>query len=79
MRDNWTALAMIIILFVVILCTTVFIINVIIPFVQERKIIKMQIKHTEGEEQEFWKSELKSLYMRQIPVIRDLYDDEDIN
>ena len=73
MEGNWKVLMILIILFVVLLCTTVFILNVIIPFIQERKIIKMQILHSEGEEQEFWKEELKYLYIRQIPIIRNFY------
>ena len=81
MSGNWKVLMIALILFVIVLCVTVFILNVIIPFIQERKIIQMQIKHSEGEEQEFWKKELKYLYIRQIPIIRNFYykSDDDIS
>lgn len=73
MSDNWKTLMILLILFAVALCMTVFILNIVIPFVQERKLIKMQIKYSDGEEQEFWEEELKYLYIRQIPIIRDFY------
>ena len=44
-----------------------FYINVFIPFIEKRKYIKMELENAEDEEYEYWKNELKELYLSYIP------------
>jgi len=48
----------------------VFCSNVIIPFLEERHYIKMELSDSESRsERRYWKKELRKLYLRQIPII----------
>ncbi|MBQ9736991.1 MAG: hypothetical protein IJV86_01125 [Clostridia bacterium] len=46
-----------------------FYVNVVMPFMEERKYIKKEIKRSDGEEYYYWKRELKRLYLTHMPII----------
>ena len=43
--------------------------NVIKPFVEARRYIKMEMQRSDSEEYKYWKKELKKLYIHYIPFI----------
>ena len=43
--------------------------NVIVPFNREKMYIKSEILRTTGKEKEYWKKELKILYISTVPVL----------
>ena len=47
----------------------VFTFNVVMPFIEERNYIKMEMKRSEDEEYYHWKRKLKRLYLSYIPFI----------
>ena len=71
-----------IILFLVLLILAFFItimtitwINKIVPFLEEREYIKMEMQHSFDEgEYHYWKRELKQLYLQAIPLIGRFFD-----
>lgn len=44
-------------------------VNVYLPFINAVKSIKLEIRRSEGDEREFWKRELRILYIRAVPII----------
>lgn len=54
---------------VLILFVIDFVANTWLPFKYERKHIIMEIGRTKGYEQQYWKKELKKLYLSFFPVI----------
>ena len=46
-----------------------FIVNVWIPYQDERSYIKMEIQRSDGEEREYWKHVLREFYISHIPII----------
>jgi len=48
----------------------IFYFNVVVPFKQNRKYIKMEMARTRGSEYYYWKRELTKLYLTHIPVVR---------
>ena len=43
--------------------------NVVAPFIKEREYIKMEMQRSDGDEYDYWKSELKRMYVVHIPII----------
>ena len=46
-----------------------YIMNVYMPFVDDRDFILLEIRRTHGDERIHWKNELKRLYISQIPFV----------
>ncbi len=44
-------------------------VNVYLPFINATKSIRLEIRRSEGDEREFWKRELRILYVRAIPLV----------
>ena len=51
----------------------VFYFYVVMPFIEERNYIKMEMQRSDDEEYYYWKRELKRLYLSQIPIIGILF------
>ena len=47
-----------------------FVINVLVPFKENRDLIKMEMNRTKGRKHRYWKRELKKLYISHIPIVR---------
>ena len=62
-----TLLILIISILVGALVVVAFIINIWIPFMQERRYLKLEIERTSGNERKYWERELKKLYVRVFP------------
>lgn len=62
-------LAIILILFFIIVIAMKFIMNVYIPFLDEREYIQMEIARNGGSERQHWERELRRLYIGSIPII----------
>ena len=43
--------------------------NIVKPFLKEKRYIKMEMGRSDEEEYEYWKSELKKLYIWHIPLV----------
>jgi hypothetical protein len=43
--------------------------NAYLPFINTVKGLKLEIKTSDGEEREYWKKELRLLYIRNIPFM----------
>ena len=48
---------------------TMYYVNVIIPFKQEKMYIKSEIGRSSGRERKYWQHKLKMLYVSQIPLL----------
>lgn len=64
-----STLLFVLICIVVLLIVFVFYINVLGPFLANRRYIIMEMSRSDGDEYKFWKRELKLLYISQIPII----------
>ncbi|MDY3929373.1 MAG: hypothetical protein SOZ34_08445 [Clostridia bacterium] len=53
---------------ILLICIAVFFLNVIYPFNEKRKFIKSEIRRSDGKEYNYWKRELKKLYIEHIPI-----------
>ena len=73
MNDNYGAFDIILFLAVNILLIFIVIliwINNIVPFLEKREYIKMEIKRSDNDDRYcYWKNELKKLYLHSIPII----------
>ncbi len=54
---------------IVVLFVLIYIAKVIMPFLKDRKYIKIEMERSSGSEHEYWKKELKKLYKYYIPII----------
>lgn len=71
---SYTEIIIVIIIVIIILFFFVaFFINSYLPFMEERKYIKMEIGRTNGSEYRYWKKRLKNLYLSHIPIIRRFF------
>jgi len=68
-EENAVVVAIIIVFVLLFFGAFSFYVNVIVPFLDERKYIKAEMETSEGEEYKYWKNELKFLYLRHIPII----------
>ena len=59
-------LGLIILIYIIIFA---FWLNVISPFLKERRYIKMEMKRSSDDEYRYWKRELKTLWLHSIPFI----------
>ena len=57
------------ILFFLIVFLVKYIVNVYMPFVDDRDFIRMEIMRSHGDERVHWKHELKRLYLSEIPFV----------
>ncbi len=48
--------------------------KVIVSFSKERSYIKAEMNYSEGEEYNHWKTKLRELYFRYIPLIGKIFD-----
>lgn len=68
------ALAYVILALIILYAAAYLTFEKIMPFNRERKYIKMEINRSQSkEEYEYWKSELKLLYLKSIPLIGKKY------
>ena len=76
MESNTTIMAvegfllvfMFILIFILVLIA-LFYIKVWIPFANDKRYIKMEIERSTGKKKDFWKKQLKILYLLHIPII----------
>ncbi len=72
MNDNYRGFDIILFLSAIILFFIIIVIwiNNVVPFLEKREYIKMEIKRCEdGDKYIYWKKELKKLYLHSIPII----------
>jgi len=58
-----------VILFIIFLVVATVCVNMIFPFLRERRYILAEISRTSGHEQRRWKQRLRRLYIKNIPLI----------
>lgn len=63
-------LILIITIFLVSFVVVAFIVNFWLPFISEKKYLKMEIKRSEGEEKKYYERKLKLFYASHIPLVR---------
>lgn len=66
-------LLFVLIVMIVFFIIFVFYFYVVMPFIEERNYIKMEMQRSDDEEYYYWKRELKRLYLSQIPIIGILF------
>ena len=66
-NGNYYTMIFIIILFFAPLFLASFYVNFYLPFDRQRKSIKLEIERGDIEEREYWKKELKKLYISLLP------------
>ena len=67
MTNNYYVMMVIVILFLAPLFLASFYVNFYIPFERQRKSIRLEIERGDPEEREYWKKELKKLYISLLP------------
>ncbi len=73
METETSFLLIILIIAVLLLCIMAFYINVVIPFYKERNYIRMEmLRSCDHREYQYWKRELKRLYIAHIPILGNL-------
>lgn len=69
-QNNDNLLLFCVVLFpILFLCILAVYFNTIRPFSEAREYIKMEMMRTDGEEYNYWKHELKMLYVEHIPIL----------
>lgn len=68
MDETYDFLLLIFLLLFGTLIVLAFIVNVWIPYQDERSYIKMEIQRSDGEEREYWKHVLREFYISHIPI-----------
>ena len=75
--DATYTLAYVILALIILYAAAYLMFEKIMPFNRERKYIKMEINRSQSkEEYKYWKSELKLLYLKSIPIIGKKYRQE---
>lgn len=63
--ENTFFIFMVIVIVVVFLLFS-FYLNVFVPFMKERRYIKMEMQRSDDEEYKFWKNKLKKLFLKHM-------------
>ena len=66
--ENFLAIIILVSL-IVLTCLGSFYMKVLVPFYNERRYIKMEIERSSGKKKDYWKRQLKILYLLHIPII----------
>ena len=69
MPQTETLLLLILGVFIFILLLVAFIKQLLLPFLIKRQNIKIELLRTSGEEHQYWKRQMKRLYIGYIPFI----------
>ena len=70
-NDTFWGIALLVILAIpfILLFIAVFWMNIVKPFLKEKEYIKMEMGRSNEEEYQYWKRELKKLYIWHIPLV----------
>lgn len=55
--------------FLIVLLVAMYVVMKINTFLDKRRVIKLEINRTDGEEHRYWERELKKLYAESIPIV----------
>ena len=67
-NESFTAI-LILISVIALMCMGSIYMKVWLPFINERRYIKMEIERSIGKKKDYWKKQLKILYLLHIPII----------
>lgn len=69
-KNTQTLLILILAVSVASMIIAAFICNFCIPFLKQKKYLKMEIHRSDGEERKYWERQLKIFYASHIPLVR---------
>lgn len=68
-QETDTILLAILIIFMLFLIVMALCMNVLIPFIDKRNYIKMEMMRSDEDEYYYWKQELRNHYLEHIPIL----------
>ncbi len=72
-NDAWDLVIPIFLVVLILFFLCVFIVEVWLPFWEQRKYLKAEVHRSGGEERRYWKRELRYFYLRNIPLLGILF------
>ena len=69
-NENWEILVAMFAALLFLFILIALVMNVWMPFKENRDTIKMEMNRSEGREYKYWKRELRRLYLCHIPIVR---------